>query len=85
MLTAEALAAHNAGTYIADDGEAALRVLLDQVCATAPAHLWRHGSRAAFSLFFLLCHSTLSHAMLRRCPLLVVHQRRRRAWPGAST
>ena len=66
MLTAEALAAHNAGTYIADDGEAALRVLLDQVRATAPAHFWRHGSRAAlFSLFFCVSRSTLSHAMLR--------------------
>ena len=35
MLTAEALAAHNAGTYIADDGEAALRVLLDQEASMA--------------------------------------------------
>ena len=31
MLTAEALAKHNAGAFVPDEGEAALRVLLDQV------------------------------------------------------
>ena len=92
MLTAEALAAHNAGAAIADDGEAALRALLDQVrasprqysCCLRASHASTLPACDALRLVLPCVCACRPRPRRARC-VRTKKKRRRRAWRVAST